>query len=117
MALVDRVFKVKRIFRVSYKAILARLLEYDAIDKGIWQKFNWAYHQRSSRKLTLKKDPMGIGGEPFRMERFEFFEDRLSRLTRKAVEEDKISLSRGAEILRIGIEEMQDLLRDWEVVI
>ena len=117
LAFVDRVFKVKRIFRVSYKSILVRLIEYGAVDKNdIWRKFNWAYQQRYRRKLPFKEEPMGIVGEPFRMERFDFYEDRLSRLTRKAVEEDKISLSRGAEILRIGIEEMQELLVDWETI-
>lgn len=117
LALVDRVFKVKRIFRVSYKAVIVRLLEYGAVDKDIWQKFNWAYQQRYRRKLAFKEEPMGVIGEPFRMERFDFFEDRLSRLTRKAVEQDKISLSRGAEILRISIEDMQELLTNWEVVL
>jgi hypothetical protein len=34
LALVDRVFKVKRIFRVSYKAILGRLLQYGAVDNS-----------------------------------------------------------------------------------
>jgi predicted HTH domain antitoxin len=33
------------------------------------------------------------------------------------VEEDKISLSKGAEILRISIDEMNDLLNSWEVVL
>ncbi len=117
LALVDRVFKVKRIFRVSYKAILVRLIEYGAVDNEIWKKFNWTYQQRYRRKLTFKEEPMGIGGEPFGMHQFDFFEDRLSRLTRKAVEIDKISLSRGAEILRISIEEMQELLANWEVVL
>jgi Zn-dependent peptidase ImmA (M78 family) len=42
---VDRVFKVKRIFRVSYKTVLSRLLEEEAVDKSIWMKFNMAYQQ------------------------------------------------------------------------
>ena len=54
--------------------------------------------------------------EPFGMQRFDFFEDRFSRLTREAVEKDKISLSCGAEMLRIGIEEIQERLKDWEAV-
>jgi hypothetical protein len=54
--------------------------------------------------------------EPFGLHRFDFFEDRFSRLTREAVEKDKISISRGAEILGISIEEMQDILRNWEAV-
>lgn len=115
---VDRVFKVKRIFHVSYKTILVRLIECGAADKTIWKRFNLAYQQRFRRKLSFKEEPMGIdAAEPFGLQRFDFYEDRFSRLTRKAVESDKISLSRGAEILRIGIEEMQDLLKNWEVVL
>ena len=115
---VDRVFKVKRIFRVSYKTVLSRLLEEGAVDKSIWMKFNMAYQQHFNRKLSFKKEPMGIDpAEPFGMQRFDFYEDRFKRLTREAVEKDKISLSRGAEMLRIGIEEMQNLLRNWEVIL
>ncbi|MDZ7580289.1 MAG: hypothetical protein U5R30_06620 [Deltaproteobacteria bacterium] len=51
------------------------------------------------------------------MQRFDFYEDRFKRLTREAVEKDKISFSRGAEMLRIAIEEMQGLQRNWEVIL
>ncbi len=115
---VDRVFKVKRIFRVSYKTVLYRLLEDEVVDSSIWAKFNSSYQQRFNRKLPFKQEPMGFDPtEPFGMRRFDFFEDRFSRLTREAVEKDKISLGRGAEMLRIGIEEMHDLLRNWEVIL
>ena len=115
---VDRVFKVKRIFRVSYKTVLSRLVEYGADNSTIWKKFNNAYRQRFNRKLSYKEEPMGIdSAEPFGMQRFDFYEDRFSRLAREAVETDRISISRGAEILRIGIEEMQDLLQNWEAIL
>jgi Zn-dependent peptidase ImmA (M78 family)/DNA-binding XRE family transcriptional regulator len=115
---VDRVFKVKRIFRVSYKAVLSRLLEDGGADKSLWMKFNLAYQRRFNRKLPFKEEPMGIDpAEPFGMQRFDFYEDRFKRLTREAVEKDKISLSRGAEMLRINVEEMQDLLQNWEVIL
>lgn len=115
---VDRVFKVKRIFRVSYKTVLSRLIEYGDADSSIWRKFNIAYQRRFNRRLSFKEEPMGMNAaEPFGMQRFDFFEDHFSRLTREAVEKDKISLSRGAEMLRIGIEEMQELLKDWEAVL
>lgn len=115
---VDRVLKVKRIFRVSYKTVLSRLVEGEVVDKSIWPKFNLAYQRRFNRKLPFKEEPMGIDpAEPFGMQKFDFFEDRFSRLTREAVEKDKISLSRGAEMLRISIEEMQDLMQNWEVVL
>jgi len=61
---------------------------------------------------------MGIGSaEPFGLKRFDFYADRFSRLTRKAVETEQISFSRGAEILRIDTEEMYDLLNNWEVIL
>ena len=115
---VDRIFKVKRIFRVSYKTVLTRLLEYEVADKSIWMKFNVAYQQRYKRRLSHKEEPMGIDpAEPFGMQRFDFYEDRFSRLTREALEKDKISLSRGAELLRIDIDEMQDIIQNWEAIL
>ena len=115
---VDRVFKVKRIFRVSYKTVLTRLQEHGLVDKSIWPKFNVAYQRRYNKKLPFKEEPMAIDpAEPLGLQGVDFFEDRFSRLIRTAVERDEISLSRGAEMLGVGIEEMQDLLRDWEAVL
>jgi len=114
---VDRVFKVKRIFHVSYKAVLFRLTEHGLADSSIWMRFNQAYQRRFNRKLIFKEEPMAIdSSEPFGLKPFDFQEDRFSRLAREAVEKDKISLSRGAEILGIGIEDMQDILQNWETV-
>lgn len=116
--LVDRVFKVKRIFRVSYKTVLSRLLEHDVVDRSIWKKFNIAYQRRYKKKLPFKDEPRGIdSNEPVGMQRVDFQEDRFSRLTRKAVEKDKISLSRGAEMLDCSINGMQDLLENWEAIL
>lgn len=113
---VDRVLKVKRIFHVSYKTILARLVERGAGD-SIWKDFNIAYQKRFQKRLAFKEEPEGISSEPAGLQRWDFYEDRFSRLVRKALELDKISLSRGAEILGISIDEMQELLHDWEVVV
>lgn len=115
---VDRVLKVKRIFHVSYKAILARLKEYGVCDDSIWKKFNLAYRKRFNRKLPFKEEPLAVGDtEPYGLQFYDFYEERFSRLTRRAVEEDKISFSRGAEILRITVDEMQELINNWEVVL
>lgn len=95
-----------------------RLLEEGAVDKSVWKKFNRAYQQLFNRSLSFKAEPMGIDpAEPFGLQKFDFYEDRFKLLTREAVEKDKISLSRGAEMLGIGIEEMQDLLQHWEVIL
>jgi predicted HTH domain antitoxin len=47
------------------------------------------------------------------MESHDFREDRLSRLVRRAVEQDIISLSRGAEILGLQLEQMRALAATW----
>ncbi len=114
---VDRVFKIKRIFRVSYKTVLFRLTRHGIADASIWRRFNQAYQQRFNRKLSFKEEPMAMDStEPFGLKPFDFQEDRFSRLVRRAVEKDKISLSRGAEMLDITIKDMQDILRNWGTV-
>ncbi len=112
----DRVMKVKRIFHVSYKTILYRLIENELADKSVWIKFNAAYQARYHRKLPFKEEPSPSSPEPFGMERFDFYEDRLSLLTRQAVEAEDVSISRGAEILQISVEEMMELLSDSNLV-
>ncbi len=115
---IDRLFKVKRIFRVSYKTVLFRLIEHDVVDSSIWMRFHQAYKQKFNRSLPFREEPMAIDStEPFGLKRFDFFEDRFKRLTREAIERDEISLSRGAEMRGISIEEMQDLLQNWEAVL
>lgn len=112
---IDRVFKVKRIYHVSYKAVLARLVEQGLADEKIWPKFYFDFNRRFNRKLSYKEEPAGISqAEPFGLQQFDFYEDRFSRLTRDAVEKELISLSRGAEILNIPIEELQERLEGWE---
>jgi len=114
---VDRVFKVKRIFHVSYKTVLSRLIEQGAADKSVWARFNVAYQRRFKRKLSFKEEPMGIDpAEPYGLQPFDFCEDRFSRLVRKAIESERISTSRGAEMLRIPVEEMQERLAGWEAL-
>ncbi len=114
---IDRIFKVKRIFHVSYKTVLFRLIEHGLADSSIWMRFHLAFQRRFNRKLPFKEEPMAIDStEPFGLKSFDFQENRFSRLVREAVEKDKISLSRGAEMLGIGIEDMQDILRNWGAV-
>ena len=87
LPVVDRVMKIKRIFRVSYKTILARLVEQKCVDSTIWMKFNVAFHNRFDRKLSFREEPMAIEpSEPYGMQRFDFYEDRYKLLTRKAIE-------------------------------
>jgi predicted HTH domain antitoxin len=54
--------------------------------------------------------------EPDPLSNNDFIEDRLHKLVRTAYENEKISLSRAAEILRISIDEMRELNNSWKEI-
>ncbi len=128
LGLVDRVFKLKRIFKVSWQTVLYRVAA--PLPKGerakLWARFNTAYSQRFGQSLTRDReaqalDPKAFDGrpadrvadEPARLIDADFREDRLSRLVRKAVDSQQISLGRAAEILGLDLREMRALASSW----
>ncbi len=129
LSLVDRVMKVKRVFRVSWRTVLFRVAQGLPAERRllVWQRFNHEFKKRKGRSLLKHDEPFGIereiyqtphgarpvGVEPEGMNPHDFQEDRLSRLVRKAVEEDIISLSRAAEILQIPLNHMRELSASW----
>lgn len=106
---VDRVLHAKRLFRVSYQTVLFRLVELGLADGSrIWMTFKAQWKRRSGKPLRKKDEPMAL-------EDVDFLEDRLSRLVRQALEDEKISLSRGAEILGMDLNAMREMVASWEV--
>ena len=115
---VDSVLHTKRRFRVSYKTVLRRLVDMELTDSGIYREFINSYHGRYGKRLKFKEEanlPEKKIDEPSFLDNADFMEDRLSRLVREALEKDLISISRGAEILNIGIGEMRERIREWEM--
>lgn len=127
MALVDRVLKVKRIFRVSYSTVLYRLGElYPAHKNEFWARFHYDYKRRYGRRLARTDEPKPLGreefgpvplrsGEPDGLRPIDFTEDRLAGLVREAVQKDEISLSRGAEILDLSLSELREWAASWRL--
>ncbi|TVP83308.1 MAG: helix-turn-helix domain-containing protein [Thioalkalivibrio sp.] len=129
LALVERVLKVKRIFRVSWRTVLYRVA--GALPPGeragVWARFNLEYKRRSGHTLLKHDEPGGIdaevyhsvygerpvGREPSGMDMCDFKEDRLARLVRRALESGTISLSRAAEILGLPLEDMRERTASW----
>ena len=123
---VDRVLKVKRMFRVSYRTVLYRL---SARHPGtnVWMRFQMDYRRRHGRTLLRDDEPaalaqdafqasfpeMRAAGEPEHLSRVDFAGDRLSCLVRKAVEGQHISLGRAAEVLGYSLDEMRDVAASW----
>lgn len=130
LPLFDRVLKVKRVFRVSWRTVLFRLAEGMPDPnqrKRLWIHFAKAYQQRNSKVLLKMDEPDGVGADAYRalsdlhragpepagMDRHDFQGDRLWRLVRQAVLGDRITLARGAEILGIKLDDMRDLAESW----
>lgn len=127
LAFVDRVLKVKHIFRVSYRTVLHRLAADYRGPGNIWARFQMDYKHRYGRTLLRDDEPNALAqdafraslpenrsaGEPCSLSPVDFIQDRLSRLVRKAIEQEKISLGRGAEVLGISLQDMRDLTASW----
>ena len=123
-ALLVRVLKVKRIFRVSYMTVLRRLVETDRETSEVWGAFQRQHRERYGKTLQKIEEPEALrksefawnwrrSGEPAGLSEHDFIEDRLSRLVRQAVEERRISLGRAAEILGLTRDEMRQQARQW----
>lgn len=124
---VDRVLKVKRIFGVSYRTVLYRLATTSDLGGEAWVRFQGNYSKRYGRTLQREDEPAALladsfratfpeihgAHEPERLSEKDFVEDRLARLVRIAIERREISMDRGAEILRLNLKEMRDLVASW----
>jgi len=106
---VDAILHIKRAFKVSYEAVLYRLIEENVVDKDIWQYFRARYKRRYNFDFKGHREPAPL-------EAIDCIEDRLSRLVREAYEKDLISISRAAEILGKSIVEMRELINGWMAV-
>jgi hypothetical protein len=118
------VLKLKRMFRVSYKTVLYRLVETNRATRDVWQVFQRQHARRCGKTLSKADEPNPLkaseftwnwsrAGEPAGLSECDFVEDRLHRLIRMALEQKIISLGRAAEILRISREDMRKRAADW----
>ena len=126
--LIERVFKIKRIFRVSYRTVLYRLIENRIYTTELWREFQNEYRYHLGKTLLKRDEPEALAEnsfmaafpeakraqEPSELNRWDFVENRLRRLVREAVEKEKITLSRGAEILEVKMPKMREIAASWE---
>lgn len=123
LSLLDRVLKVKRIFRVSWRTVVFRVAEaYPPERRGrIWMQIQVEHQRRNGRALLKLDEPMGVDPsvfrapttEPAELDTHDFQSERLARLVRRAVEEEAITLSRAAEILGVPLEDMRERAASW----
>ena len=122
--LLTRVLKVKRMFRVSYKTVLYRLVESGRETPDVWRALQRQHRDRFGKTLRKTDEPEALeksefawnwsrAGEPAGLIPHDFGDNRLARLVRRGLEQHRISLGRAAEILRLTREEMRAQAREW----
>lgn len=143
---VDAVLKTKRHFKVSYQAVLRQLIEMGKAEHPtVYKQFRADYQGRYGKELHWKEEPPSnpvpqasslpssvpqasslprIAGvppakraeEPRHLDPLDLMEDQLATLVRDALDQELITVSRAAEILDVGIEEMRGRMKSWEIV-
>lgn len=119
---VDAVLQIKQYFGVSYKTILyflsSRMKERFPEGK-IYREFATRYRSRYGHDLKDNYEPNSVQGpvpakdEPEELPVFCFTEERFERLVRKAYEQEKISVSRAAEMLELPLAGMRERIAEW----
>lgn len=128
LPLLDRVLWIKRLFFVSYRTVLHRVVSTGRGGPEIRGSFREQYEARFNAGLGVDpkmEDPdRPLPGseeswnwarteEPFGLIELDFRENRLRYLVRRAVEEREISMSRGAEILGLHLEDLREWAQHW----
>jgi DNA-binding NtrC family response regulator len=111
---VDSVLHIKRLFGVSYKTVLDRLVAEDLADSDIHRAFVGAYNNRYDGRLVFREESEAYAArsvEPSSMDKTDFFENRLARLVMNALDKHEITMSRAAEILGITVNEVRRRVR------
>ena len=130
LGLVDRVFKVKRIFHVSWKSVVYRASQLAHDPAKVWPQFYAVYKRTTGKSLKGVEEPDALGpdafgspiaaapvarvaDEPAHLVPSDFAEDRLLRLVRRGVDGGVLSLSRAASILDLDLRAMRQLAASW----
>ncbi len=119
---IDAVLQIKQYFGVSYQTVLYRLndLMRDRFPSGyLNREFARLYRQKYGHDLKNHYEPNSISDitpakdEPEELSSFNFTEERFERLVRLAYEQEKISISRAAEMLNLSAEEIRERVAEW----
>jgi Zn-dependent peptidase ImmA (M78 family)/DNA-binding XRE family transcriptional regulator len=108
----ERVIQVKRIYRVSYRTVLRRLVDIGRADSSIFMKFAVEYNKNFGHDLKNHYEPDALE-EPDALLKIDFMADRLNRLVREAYEKEIITMSKAAEILQVPLIKMREIVNSW----
>ena len=123
-SLLDRVLRIKRLFRVSYRTVLYRLVATGRRDAGVWAAFHTGHRNRFGRALRGADERAARSesdfawnwrrsGEPAGLTEHDFAGDRRWRLLRRALDEQRVSVGWAAEVMGVHLEEMREWVHGW----
>ena len=120
---VDRVIRVKQIFRVSYQVVLYRLSEYvknNNINFDTWRTFAILYRKKYGVKIDWKKEVasnLDENSKELRALSNQFYSSgRLAELIKKAVDNNTISQNEAADILDLDTREISEFQKSWKSI-
>jgi Zn-dependent peptidase ImmA (M78 family) len=120
---VDRVLRVKKIYKVSYMTILVRLMQLDPNLKNrpLIAEFRSAFAELYKHDLKDHYEPEAIQDpvasvDPLGLDASDLVEDRFARLVREAYDKEIISIGRAGEMLNFSLEDMRTLVRAWQAL-
>jgi Zn-dependent peptidase ImmA (M78 family)/DNA-binding XRE family transcriptional regulator len=125
---VDRVIRVKQIFRVSYQVVLYRLSEYIKANNvkdsknielfNVWKAFGISYRRKYGVKIDWKKEiksELDENSKELRALSNQFYSSgRLAELVKKAVDDEKIDIETAANILNVSPNEITTFQKIWD---
>ncbi|MCB1192785.1 MAG: ImmA/IrrE family metallo-endopeptidase [Leptospiraceae bacterium] len=107
---IERVFHVKRYFKVSYKTVLQRFQK-NGWKQNPFKLFNRYYKQKAKKENLIY--PLKKKDEPYQLEEVDLMVDRLESLVRIAYEKELISNSKAAEVLELSLIDFKDRALMW----
>ncbi|OHE60035.1 MAG: hypothetical protein A2Z99_10060 [Treponema sp. GWB1_62_6] len=127
LAFVDRVLKVKKIFKVSYLTILTRICQMGKASslRNLIIRFSQDYKAKYHHDLKEHYEPEALLSaeiepvaeeDPQELDISDLMEERFARLVREAYEQEIISMSRAGEMLNLSIDDMRILVRAWQAL-
>jgi len=105
---IDAVLRVKKEYKVSYRTILYRLKDIYPVlrERQLDRDFAIQYNERFNHNLKDYYEPEALSVS-------DLVESRFLGLVRKALEAEAITMSRAAEMLDIGLDEMRKRATEW----
>lgn len=108
LSFVDRVLKLKKIFKVSYRTILYRLAEKEGYEyREICMQFSVNYKRKYNKDLKNNFEPAAL-------DKMDFIDNRLSYLVARAFMEEEITISKACEVLNINYAELGEICSSFD---